>query len=163
MFYFRTMKRMLLFLLLAISVDTFAQVNSKKDFISKKMLIIHSDRSYEAALQFAGNAVKELELLLDLRGLKPLKEGRLSYGKHTCMENFGSCPCYVPKGQYDDGAYMSIEYSDDYTGFEKGYYIVVAAMFEEENSEVRILRDKTRKIYKDAYIKTTDVYMGCIH
>lgn len=163
MIYFRAMKRLLFILLMLTTMNSIGQKTSKKNFTLKKMQVIHSDKSYETSLQFANKVGMQLDLILDHGVLKLFKGDGLSFGKHTCMENFGSYPCYVPRGRYDDGAYNIIEYSNDYSGFAKGYYMVMAAMFDSENNEVKILHDKATTIYRDAYIKTTDVYMDCIH
>lgn len=72
-------------------------------------------------------------------------------------------PCYVPRGHYEDGSYISIEYSSSFLGFTEGYYIVVAASYELGNAQTKPMLTKAKKIIKDAYVKQSKVYTGCIH
>ena len=51
----------------------------------------------------------------------------------------------------DDGDFISIEYSNKYKGFAKGYYIVVISSGDINNKEPIFL--KAKKFYKSAYIK----------
>lgn len=131
--------------------------------IQKEVLIAHSGKDYTKAMAIAKKLSTQLKLKLDLRGLKPNKELGLSDSKKNCEEGFGFFPCYVPRGHYEDGSYISIEYSDSFEGFAKGYYIVVVAHYQTGNSAIKTLLTKTKKIIPDAYIKRTSVYTGCIH
>jgi hypothetical protein len=70
-------------------------------------------------------------------------------------------PQYYSRGRYDNGEYISIEYSNAFTGFAKGYYIVVA--YSGENIEAKKTLKKVKPFFKSAYIKQTDVYIGCMH
>ncbi len=68
----------------------------------------------------------------------------------------------VLKGGDADREYLSVERSDGYDGFKKGFYIVVAG-----------IRDNAREAQADAlrytawaptaYAKKTRIYMGCMH
>ena len=44
-----------------------------------------------------------------------------------CEENGWDYPCYVARGRYDDGAYLSVEPSAAYDGLKAGYFVVIAA------------------------------------
>ncbi|MES1224662.1 MAG: hypothetical protein ABUT20_54725, partial [Bacteroidota bacterium] len=97
---------------------------------------------------------------LDLRDLKPNKESGLTYAKKDC-ENEGGYPCYISRGRYDSGDYISIEWSDAFDGFAKGYYIVIVASGSKNETEPAL--KKAKQFYKDAYAKQCDVYVGCMH
>ena len=132
-------------------------------FVEKEFVIIRSTADYEAALQTARSAATQLQLKLDLRDLKKNKESGLSFSKKICEEEWEEYPCYVARGRWDDGEYISIEYSDAYNGFRKGYYIVIIAGDEKGDAAVKTILQKAKKYYKDAYSKTTKVYIGCMH
>lgn len=74
-----------------------------------------------------------------------------------CGEKHG----YIPRGRYDNGEYISIEYSSSFENFTQGFYIVVISSGEAK--EVEKLLPMAKKYSKDAYAKKSDVYMGCMH
>lgn len=131
--------------------------------VPKGVLILQSTRSYSAALKTAREAARALGYELQLRGLKPNRQEGLTYSPAECDSNGWEWPCYVARGRYDDGSFVSIERSDAYEGFSKGYYIVVAATGEPGSPEMKAALDKAKQRYKTAYVKTTKVYMGCMH
>lgn len=153
----------LLILILSMYHSSFAQDNPPQDYIKKDFLILYSGKDYTKALQVAKQVSTKLNLKLDLRGLKPHKETGLSDTRTSCEENFGFYPCYLTRGYYPDGAYLSIEHSDAFTEFRKGYFIVVAAAFEKGNSALKPLLQKAKSHFPDAYLKSSAVYTGCIH
>lgn len=157
------MKTILSILLLLCTLVSFAQDNPPKDYIPKDFLILYSGKDYAKALQVAKQASAKLSLKLDLRGLKPHRQTGLSDTKASCEGDFGFYPCYLTRGYYPDGAYLSIEHSDAFPEFRKGFYIVVAAAFDKGNSELKSLLQKARIHFRDAYLKSSQVYTGCIH
>ncbi len=156
------MKRMIISLIIhLIAITGFAQAGQMESPYAKKgMLILLSTKSYAAAKKLAEQAKGKLSLTMDLRGLKPNKKSGLTYSKTDC-ENEGGYPCYIARGRYSDGEFISIEYSNAIEGFAKGYYIVVAACGDKEITAPALV--KAKKVYKDAYVKNTSVYMGCMH
>jgi hypothetical protein len=156
------MKKITLFLIVSlVAATSFAQTEQMESpFVKKGMLILLSTKSYAAAVKLAQQAKGKLALTMDLRGLKPNKKSGLTYSKSDC-ENEGGYPCYIARGRYPDGEFISIEYSDAIEGFAKGYYIVVAACGDTEITAPALA--KAKKVYKDAYVKNTSVYMGCMH
>lgn len=128
--------------------------------VSKSILIVKSTKSYEEAKKIAEKLSKESGLKLDLRGVIYNGEIMLSETEDVCRESGFEYPCYVARGRYDDGVYLSVESSDAYEGFASGYYIVVAASMEEIDKETL---QKLKRYVPDAYVKRTLVYMGCIH
>jgi hypothetical protein len=154
-------KTVLLLIASLIALCSFAQTEQMESPYAKKgMLILLSTKNYVAAKKTAQEAATKLSLKMDLRGLKPHKKSGLTWSKTDC-ENEGGYPCYIARGRYDDGAFISIEYSNAIEGFAKGYYIVVAACGGNDITAPALV--KAKKVYKDAYVKTTNVYMGCMH
>lgn len=128
-------------------------------------VIVLSTKSYESALRRAKDASKKLGYPLDLRDLHPNPETGLALPKEVCEGICGGgvvdYPCYLPRNDWGSTKYVSIEYSDGYEGFTKGYYIVLIASGERGDPEVKAAVNEARKYYKDAYAKTCGVYMGC--
>ena len=163
------MKRLALFSKLSLLLFPFALFaqNLKDDqFVSKQILILKSTKSYSDARAEAEAAAKKISMKLDLRGLRPNQKIGLSFSDQECRDVEFEFPCYVARGQELEGEtqdYISVEYSDAYDGFQNGYYIVVAATASKQDSKLKKLFKNIRKYYRDAYLKSTKVYMGCMH
>ncbi len=133
--------------------------------VPKDIIIVQSTKDYNAALQTAKQAATMLGRKLDLEGNHPNKKLGLSLTKSDCEGTAYDYPCYMARG---DGAaensdFISIEYSNAYEGFAKGYYIVVAGIAEPGSAMIKNTLDAVRKHYKDAYAKRTKVWHGCMH
>jgi hypothetical protein len=132
--------------------------------VEKQFVILKSTREYKEALLTAQKASKSLKMKLDLRGLTENKEIGLTFDRKSCEEEGGyTFPCYVARGRSDDGDYISIEYSSNYEGFTKGYYIVIASSHIKNSNEIQAILKQVRMQFKDAYVKIAKVYMGCMH
>lgn len=153
----------------AIGDSTFADVDWKtfeeemtKDF---SFVILISTKSYAAALERAEEASKKLNYPLNLRGLHENNEIGLSFSRKVCEEEICGgglhYPIYIPRSDWGDSKYISIEYSDAFEGFTKGYYIVIAASGEKGAPAVNESLEESREFYKDAYAKTCGVWVGC--
>lgn len=133
-----------------------------KDF---SFVIIISTKSYESAMKRANEASEKLGYPLDLRGLHANKEIGLSFSRDVCENDICGggldYPIYIPRSDWGEEKYISIEYSDAFDGFTKGYYIVVVASGEKGAPVVKEALSEAKKFYKDAYAKTCGVYMGC--
>lgn len=116
---------------------------------------------YPSALKQARKVSDAAGLKLDLRGLRPVPSG-LSFDDTTCVNDFGEAPCYVARGRWDDGAYVSIEYSNAFEGFRPGYYIVVVHSGAVGKTPADLLRN-VRQTVPSAYTKCSRVYMCCMH
>ena len=125
--------------------------------IKKSFLIIKSTSNYNEAKQYAEEIAKTSHIKLDFRDLQFNKKSYLTQDKETCKE-YGY-PCYFPRGRYDDGEYISIEHSNSYRHLKNGYYIVIAASGSKLDSSLEKIKTKV----PDAYIKSDEVYMGCMH
>lgn len=162
------MKFLRFYVLLAIlSVLALPGVRAEEEptpFMEKQFLILQSTKDYKEAFQTAQSASELLGIKLDLRNLAENKTLGLTFPEKVCLEEAGAdFPCYVARGRYDDGDYLSIEYSSAFSGFRKNYYIVIASSHPKGSKEISKILLQTRKHFKDAYIKATRVYVGCMH
>ena len=155
------MKRILLSLILSFS---FAGVATAQDeplpYVKVNFVIVQSTKNYAAAKATALSASQKLSYKLDLRGLTAHKKNGLTFSKSEC-ENEGGYPCYIARGRYDAGEYVSIEWSDAITGFAKGYYVVIIASGDAALSKASL--KKAKPFFKDAYSKAAQVWVGCMH
>lgn len=131
--------------------------------VSKKIVIVLSTKDYATAKSFANEVSKKLGKSLQLNGLKPNKELGLTFSEADC-EAYGY-PCYIPRGEgnAENTDYISVEYSNGYEGFAKGYYIVVAGIGDPNSAFLTRVLANAKKYYKDAYAKQTKVWFGCMH
>ena len=163
------MRHLFYFFLLTVPILTIGQ-NNPECYSEKDFLIIQSTKDYKAALKVAQQAKKSLGMKLDLRELIPDKDTRsgLTLPADTCLKysrEYGEqdSTCYLARGQWDDGIYISIEYTNAYDNFTKGYYIVmVGSGLKKDQSLIQTLK-KVKTKYSDAYIKTSKVYMCCMY
>lgn len=130
-------------------------------FAEKEFLIIKSTKDYKEALKVCKEADKKLKYGIDLRDLQYNKETGLSFSKESLGNEAELFPCYFPRGRGDDGKYLSIEYSDGYKEFAKGYYIVIAESGEKGSMKETL--KEVKRYYKDSYLKTAKIYTGCLH
>jgi hypothetical protein len=154
------MKQTYLTLLLSIVIAACSIAQEAQPFVKKNFVIIQSTKNYAAAKLTAKKAAKQLQQKLDLRELKPNKNTGLTFSDSVC-ENEGGYPCYIARGRFDDGDYISIEWSNAINGFAKGYYVVIAGAGSKE--ETNTILKKAKNFYKTAYVKQADVYIGCMH
>lgn len=128
-------------------------------------VILISTKSYDSALERAKDASEKLGYPLDLRGLHPNDEMGLSLPEEVCEAICGGdvveYPQYLPRNDWGDTKYVSVEYSDGFDGFTPGYYIVVVASGEKGDPIIQEALEESREFYEDAYAKTCGVYMGC--
>lgn len=133
--------------------------------VAKDIVILHSTKDYNAALKTAQDAAKRLGKKLDLESNHPHKQLGLSMTKADCAGNGYDYPCYTARGDGNaaNSDYISVEYSDAYEGFAKGYYIVVAGVATPNSAALQNTVTIARKWYKDAYAKRTHIWFGCMH
>ena len=151
----------LLFLFLTSSL--FGQDDQMSMEAKKYYLITASTKDYSSALKQAESISNDLALELNLRDLQENEEAGLSWTAESCEDNGWGFPCYVARGRYDDGEFVSIEWSNAISGFTKGYYVVIVASNSNYDKSLKALLKRTRKFVPDAYVKSADVYMGCMH
>ena len=142
----------------------FSQNETVNQETKKYFVITASTKSYESALESANSIAKSMKLKLDLRGLQENEENDgLTWDGAECQENGWEPPCYVARGRYDDGGYVSIEWSNAFQGFSKGYYIVVVASYSDNNDKLKATLLSAKEHVPSAYSKSSNVYMGCMH
>ena len=106
---------------------------------------------------------KKLDYELDLRGLEYNEEIGLTFSKTDCKEEKIDYPWYRRRGFYDEGEYVSIEYTTDYEGFSPELYIIIVSSHKKGSQKLSDALIYTKKFYKNAYIKYSEFYMGCGH
>jgi hypothetical protein len=164
------MRNIILIFLITSPLFSIGQINPGC-YVNKYFLLIQSTNDYKAALKTAQAAAKGLGIKLDLRGLIPDKNPNtgLTMPVDSCLkyseeEGGGEdSTCYMARGRWDDGIYISIEYSNAYSGFSKGYYIVIAGSSDKKDQSLVSTLKKAQAKYSDAYIKTSKVYLCCMH
>jgi hypothetical protein len=87
----------------------------------------------------------------------------LTFSQDACASEFGEFPCYVPRGRWDDGVYLSVEHSSAYEGFEEGLYVVVLASGSPRDRTIGAARAPREGSVPGRVVKTAPVYLGCIH
>jgi hypothetical protein len=131
--------------------------------VDKEFVILRSSPSFDEAKRVAEEAASRIGLQLNLRGVSQHVGTGLTFSKDECESGEFEYPCYVARGRYDDGVYVSVEWSGAYSSFAQNQYVVVAASGAPGAAEVRNTLETARRGYPDAYVKTTKVYMGCMH
>ena len=141
---------------------SFGQDLSSDEDVRKCFLIISSTADYSEAFKTAEIFAIELELKLDLRDLVEYQDNNgLTLSKADCKEGRRDYPCYIERGNRDNGDYVSIEWSNAYKEFTKGHYIVIVSGQKENNTELKTLLKRVQKIIPTAYIKSAIVFEGC--
>jgi hypothetical protein len=150
-----------IFFIIFITLCKFSFAQDESPYTKMSFVIIQSTKNYTEAKATANKAAKALKLKLDLRNLKPHKTSGLTDTKKECEDNSWDYPCYVSRGRYDNGEYVSIEWSEAFYKFTKGYYIVI--VYSGEKKDANNALKKAKKVFADAYSKEAEVYMGCMH
>jgi hypothetical protein len=156
-----TFKISIIFILSISSKSAFSQTDEM--FVSKSYLILASTKNINEAFTIAKTSAKKTGFIFQDNKLKTDKTIGATFPKDTCDAFAFEYPCYVARGRYDDGSYISVEYSDAYEGFTKGYFIVIASSYFKENTQIKLDQKKVKPFYPQAYIKSTKVYIGCMH
>jgi hypothetical protein len=66
-------------------------------------------------------------------------------------------------GEEEVEEHVSVEKSEEYQGFAPGYYIVVGSVAETSEKARTMVVEQFRKLAPKAYVKKTEVYLGCMH
>jgi hypothetical protein len=133
------------------------------DTVRKSFVIIRATASYAEARAVAAAAAERLAIRLDLRDLVPDASVGLTFSRDACDSEFGEFPCYVPRGRWDDGVYLSVEHSSSYEGFEDGLYLVMLASGAPRDRAIGAAVRRAKGQYPDVAVRTAPVYIGCIH
>ena len=143
-----------------------AQEAEPEPWIERSFLIVASEKTFADALAKAGPIAVGTGIRFDLRGVgfDPSQIemfGGLTMDRATCEDQQWDYPCYMPRGRWDEGTYLSIEHSSAVQGFTPGLYVVIAASG--DGATLKPLLEKVKKTVPDAYIKKAPVYVGCMH
>jgi hypothetical protein len=149
--------------LAALVAVTSSASDQDPDVVRKSFVILKATPSYAEARAAASAAAERLAIRLDLRELIPDSTVGLTFSQDACTNEFGEFPCYVPRGRWDDGVYVSVEHSSSYVGFEEGMYIVVLASGSPRDRVIGAAVRRAKAQYPDVLVKTAPVYLGCIH
>ncbi len=137
-----------------------AQAGEPSPHVEKAFLLVAASKSWDEARSTASQAAQALALELKVE-VEPHPTEGLTFSEKTCAESGMEHPCYVARGLWDDGEYVSVEWSSGFEGFTPSLYIVVVA----SGPEAEVVRHlaAAREAYGDAYVKKATVYMGCTH
>jgi hypothetical protein len=134
---------------------------NREPYVGKEFVILKSTPAFKEATRFAAKAAAELGVVLNLRGLHPNLRTGLTFSKEECTRSEYPYPCYLPRGRWDDGTYVSVEWSSKYDLFPPGLYVVMIASGLPGSSETRRMLAAARRAYPAAYAKRAKVYVGC--
>ena len=108
-------------------------------------LIIRSTPNYAEALRVAERAASQVDIPLDLRGLVYDPAHGLTWPAEVCEKDpLYPFPCYVARGRFDPGVYLSVERSDAYAAGVRQYDIIVSfngVTIEDPSHFMRMLSD----------------------
>lgn len=133
-------------------------------WVSVGFVVVRSTPDYAEALRVAESTSAATGIERELRGMVHEPEHGLSLPRAECeKQDLGPYPCYVARGRFDAGVYLSVERSDAYETFRSGYFIVVAASGPPDSATLDTTLEAVRASYPDAYLKVDKVYHGCMH
>lgn len=132
-------------------------------FIKKSFVILFASKDYEHALRTAQQAAEKTKILLNLRGLSRHASNKLTFSKQACLDDGFDYPCYLTRAYDADGEYVTIDWSNGFDDFQPGYFIVTAAGGDPGDPQLTKTLQRVKPAFPDAYIKTTRVYIGCMH
>jgi hypothetical protein len=147
----------------ALTIVTAASPDRDPDVVRKSFVILKATPSYAEARALAVAAAEKLAIRLDLRDLQPDAGVGLTFSRDACDDEFGEFPCYVPRGRWDDGVYLSVEHSSSYHGFDEGQYVVMLASGSPRDRAIGAAARRAKSQFPDVIVKTAPVYLGCIH
>ena len=134
----------------------YAQLSIEDQMAKVGIIIIYSTKEFEVAKEVAVTAA---ELMSDSLNVLAMASD---------FDEPVKCGCGMdhqrrPRGQYDDGDYISVERGSDRPEFTNGYYLVIAGSGHNSSGELDNRLEYAKGFYPDAYIKSIKVYMGCMH
>jgi len=134
------------------------EITDEMFYADRYILILKSTKDYNGAVRFATEASEKLGLKFDNKDRVYSEDKGIYFSED--IDDVLYRGGYAPRRYAEE--HISLENSDYYKGFTDGYIIVVAGVYgSKEGSEEAL--SKVRKFYKDAYVKKTVMWMGCIH
>lgn len=128
--------------------------------VTKYFLVIGTFRTFSGAERAASRLQLRTGLAHESEPLEVFA-GQPSYAREVCDLNGWDYPCYVPRGRFDDGSYLSVEPSEGYTGMKPGYFVVIAASGSRD--DVLAEQQALGKRGVRSYVASSEVWLGCIH
>jgi hypothetical protein len=135
-------------------------------FARMGVLVIGSYRSYGAAFRAARSYSQRSGHPYDSRGMVYDEKRGLIWPDDSEDEIWAGS--YAPR-RYDDecapwkgSPCVTVERSAEYEGFAPGFYIVVDGILDYSVERVQRLA-AARRLVPGAYVKDTDIYIGCMH
>ena len=128
-------------------------------------VIAASEKTYSQAVLKAAILSEESSIVYRTNGINfdpkhKDNNGGLTYAPSACENNNWGYPCYVSRGRWDEGSYITVEYSSAIQGFTPGLYVVIAASGNKEDLLPSL--NTIKHFVPDAYMKTSSVYIGCM-
>lgn len=157
---------MLLSVLCVLMLGRFANaaVQTGPDAWTKQsFVIVYATKEYRHALRVAQDVARKTGVRLNLRGLSPHPQSHLTFSLQECANSEFDYPCYLTRAYDDDGEYLTIDWSNGFDDFQPGYFIVTAAGGNPGDPQLAKTLQRVKPIFPGAYIKTTRVYIGCMH
>jgi hypothetical protein len=132
-------------------------------FSETSVLILGSHPKYEEALASAKAISEKLKLTHSTRGMIYDKKRGLIWPDDFEDEIYAGSYYGRRYNECSDAEHdcISVERSDFYSGFTKGFYIIVGGLYGSEEADKKLA--KARAVVPDAYVKKTSIYLGCIH
>jgi len=161
------MKSILTILLLLIHSFAWAD-NPDEATVTKKVIIAGSFKTYDEAFHAVSEISKKSSLPFSSRGMVYNAKTGLAWPKNYPDELYAGT-YYGRRSNADCGNEsmsncLSIERSEFYKGFTKNLYIIVAGIYDAVDKEESAQTINQLKLtVPDAYIKKTDIYVGCMH
>ncbi|MCB9251981.1 MAG: hypothetical protein H6605_05905 [Flavobacteriales bacterium] len=126
--------------------------------VKKYYLVADWSANYDSAFRLASMAGKLLDAPVELRGLKPDP----MYGLTTdeicgCGEMHG----YIPRGRFDDGDQVSIEFSSEYSFPIQNVYLVMVGSG--DSLHLGATQTKLKDFFPGNTLFSDSVFMGCMH
>ncbi len=156
------MKIIRIFILTSIFLPTFIAAQDPQ-WTGKYFHILISTTDFKSAQQVAEAASKKTGLAYRNSDVQPNSTTGITHPSDSCKKWGEEFPCYFPRGRWDDGAYITVEYSSGFEGFAEGYFIVIAASGSNQDVDFTDAVKKVKKFYPKSYVKRTRIWVGCMH
>jgi hypothetical protein len=128
--------------------------------VTKYVLVVGTFRSFADAVTDARALGRKVGLEYRAKATQ-LENGTPTFSRTECEANGWDYPCYVARGRYDDGTYLSVEPSSAYDEMRPGYFVAVAA----SGTLKEVLQAQRRLGRRDvpSFVRSVTVWTGCIH
>jgi hypothetical protein len=140
--------------------------SADEQFARMGVLVVGSYRSYGAALRAARSYSQRSGHPYASRGMVYDKKRGLIWPDDIEDEIWAGA--YAPR-RYDSecapwngSPCVTVERSTEYEGFAPGFYIVVGGILDHSPERAQRLAE-ARQLVSGAYVKDTDIYLGCMH